>query len=131
MLFSRCLPTNKTRPVSLSHGSFVDIMLLMGPPGSGKSMLAQRFAGVLPTMTVDEALESAAVASLAGGFALERWAQRPTCSPHHTASAVALVGGGSPPRPGGHLHNKAQFQLNKINNLKRFSSELDARDCPN
>ena len=63
-------------------------------------MLAQRFAGVLPAMTVDEALESAAVASLAGHFALERWAQRPTCSPHHTASAVALVGGGSPPRPG-------------------------------
>jgi magnesium chelatase family protein len=47
-----------------------------------------------------EALESAAVASLGGRFSLERWAQRPTGSPHHTASAVALVGGGSPPRPG-------------------------------
>ena len=51
-------------------------------------------------MSVDEALESAAVASLGGRFALERWMRRPTCSPHHTASAVALVGGGSPPRPG-------------------------------
>ena len=75
-------------------------LLLMGPPGAGKSMLAQRFAGILPPMGVDEALESAAVASLAGRFAIEHWAERPTCSPHHTASAVALVGGGSPPRPG-------------------------------
>ena len=75
-------------------------MLMVGPPGSGKSMLAQRFAGLLPPMSTTEALESAAVASLAGRFTLERWAQRPTCAPHHSASAVALVGGGSPPRPG-------------------------------
>ena len=75
-------------------------LLLTGPPGSGKSMLAQRFAGLLPPMTTLEALESAAVASVSGRFQLERWAHRPTCSPHHTASAVALVGGGSPPRPG-------------------------------
>ncbi|MDB5870694.1 MAG: Mg chelatase-related protein [Ramlibacter sp.] len=75
-------------------------ILLLGPPGSGKSMLAQRFAGLLPPMTVQEALESAAIASLAGQFAHDRWGLRPTCSPHHTASAVALVGGGSPPRPG-------------------------------
>jgi magnesium chelatase family protein len=75
-------------------------LLLMGPPGAGKSMLAHRFAGLLPPMTTDESLQSAAVASLGGRFSLSRWAQRPTCSPHHTASAVALVGGGSPPRPG-------------------------------
>jgi magnesium chelatase family protein len=75
-------------------------VLLVGPPGAGKSMLAQRFAGLLPPMTTVEALESAAVASLAGRFTLQHWAQRPTCAPHHSASAVALVGGGSPPRPG-------------------------------
>jgi len=75
-------------------------ILMMGAPGSGKSMLAQRFAGLLPAMTTDEALESAAVASLGGRFTLDKWAVRPTCAPHHTASAVALVGGGSPPRPG-------------------------------
>jgi magnesium chelatase family protein len=51
-------------------------------------------------MTVDEALESAAVSSLAGRFSLENWGVRPTRHPHHTASAVAMVGGGTPPRPG-------------------------------
>jgi len=75
-------------------------LLMVGAPGSGKSMLAQRFAGLLPAMTTDEALESAAIASLGGRFSLDKWAVRPTCAPHHTASAVALVGGGSPPRPG-------------------------------
>jgi magnesium chelatase family protein len=75
-------------------------LLMMGPPGSGKSMLAQRFAGLLPPMDTTQSLESAAVLSLAGRFAIERWGQRVTMQPHHTASAVALVGGGSPPRPG-------------------------------
>lgn len=74
--------------------------LLVGPPGTGKTMLAQRFAGILPPTTTDEALESAAVLSLAGQFATQRWATRIYRSPHHTASAVALVGGGNPPMPG-------------------------------
>ncbi|MCW5231214.1 YifB family Mg chelatase-like AAA ATPase [Verminephrobacter eiseniae] len=75
-------------------------LLMVGPPGAGKSMLAQRFAGLLPAMTVSEALESAALASLAGRFRADAWGQRPTIAPHHSASAVALVGGGAPPRPG-------------------------------
>ncbi|MEN9538241.1 MAG: hypothetical protein RLZZ126_476 [Pseudomonadota bacterium] len=75
-------------------------LLMSGPPGSGKSMLAQRFAALLPPMDVDEALQSAAIASISGRFSLAQWAVRPTRSPHHSASSVALVGGGSPPRPG-------------------------------
>jgi magnesium chelatase family protein len=63
-------------------------------------MLAERFSGLLPDKQPDEALQSAAVSSLCGRFSLERWGQRPTCAPHHSASSVALVGGGSPPRPG-------------------------------
>jgi magnesium chelatase family protein len=75
-------------------------VLMVGAPGTGKSMLAQRFASILPPMSTQEALESAAILSLAGQFKPEHWAQRVVQSPHHTASAVALVGGGSPPRPG-------------------------------
>ncbi len=75
-------------------------VLMVGPPGSGKSMLASRFSDLLPPMTLDEALSSAAVLSLAAQFKPERWGVRPTRSPHHSASAVALVGGGSPPKPG-------------------------------
>ncbi|MGO4326503.1 YifB family Mg chelatase-like AAA ATPase [Cupriavidus sp. M-11] len=75
--------------------------LLIGPPGTGKSMLAQRFPGLLPPMTLEEALESAAVQSLtAAGFHPARWRERPYRAPHHTASAAALVGGGGNPRPG-------------------------------
>jgi magnesium chelatase family protein len=75
-------------------------VLLVGPPGAGKSMLAARFPGLLPPLTEEEALESAALQSLTGSFALERWRRRPFRSPHHTSSGVALVGGGSVPRPG-------------------------------
>lgn len=75
-------------------------ILMTGPPGTGKSMLAARFPGILPPMDETEALEAAAVASLNGGFRHEHWQHRPYRAPHHTASAVALVGGGSSPRPG-------------------------------
>ncbi len=75
-------------------------LLMSGPPGTGKSMLASRLPGILPPMTQAEALESAAVLSLSGSFRVEAWKTRPYRSPHHTASGVALVGGGNPPRPG-------------------------------
>ena len=75
-------------------------LLMSGPPGAGKSMLAQRLPGLLPPMTHAEALESAAVHSLAGSFKLAQWQQRPFRAPHHSASSAALVGGGGTPRPG-------------------------------
>jgi len=74
--------------------------LMIGPPGAGKSMLASRFPGLLPGLDEKEALEVAAIHSAAGGFDPSHWGQRPFRSPHHTASAVALVGGGGNPRPG-------------------------------
>lgn len=76
-------------------------LLFIGPPGTGKSMLAQRLPGLLPAMTESEALESAAIRSISGTrIDLTKWRIRPFRAPHHTASAIALVGGGPVPRPG-------------------------------
>lgn len=75
-------------------------LLMVGPPGAGKSMLAARFPGLLPDLARDEALEVAAIHSAAGKFESSRWGVRPFRAPHHGASAVALVGGGGNPRPG-------------------------------
>lgn len=76
-------------------------VLMIGPPGTGKSMLAARFPGLLPEMSASEALESAAIQSLgSAGFRVEHWKRRPYRAPHHSASSVALVGGGGNPRPG-------------------------------
>jgi magnesium chelatase family protein len=76
-------------------------LLMIGPPGTGKSMLAQRLPGILPPMTDGEAIEACAVRSVANEpFDVRGWRQRPFRAPHHTASGVALVGGGSHPRPG-------------------------------
>jgi len=76
-------------------------LLLCGPPGAGKSMLAVRLPGILPPLAEEEAMEVAAVASVGnGGFDPLDWGLRPYRAPHHTASGVALVGGGALPRPG-------------------------------
>jgi magnesium chelatase family protein len=75
-------------------------LLMSGPPGSGKSLLASCLPDILAPMDEDEALACAAIASLAGRFDASQWSRRPFRAPHHSASAAALVGGGSPPRPG-------------------------------
>lgn len=76
-------------------------LLFIGPPGTGKTMLATRLAGILPEMTEQEAIETAAITSVSHqGLNIAQWKKRPFRAPHHTASAAALVGGGSNPKPG-------------------------------
>lgn len=76
-------------------------LLLIGPPGTGKTMLATRLPGIMPSLSDQEALECAAIASLVNSNTLHRqWRTRPFRSPHHSASLYALIGGGSLPRPG-------------------------------
>ncbi|MFN3885266.1 MAG: YifB family Mg chelatase-like AAA ATPase [Rhodocyclaceae bacterium] len=91
------LPAKRALEVAAAGGHS---LLMSGPPGSGKSMLAARLPGILPSMTDQEALESAALHSLVGGFDVSRWGRRPFQAPHHSASVAAIVGGGANPRPG-------------------------------
>lgn len=87
-------------------------LLMLGPPGTGKSMLAARLPTILPELSEQQAQETAALASISDhGLNVEKWRQPPFRAPHHTASAAALVGGGSNPKPGeiSLAHNGALF----------------------
>ena len=102
-------------------------LILIGPPGSGKTMLAKRFSSILPPMTLNEALETTKIHSVSGNLGCETGlvAQRPFRSPHHTISDVALIGGGSNPQPGevSMAHNGVLF-LDELPEFKRTVLEV-------
>ncbi len=101
-------------------------LLFIGPPGTGKSMLARRLPGLLPSLSQAEAIETAAIDSVLGRpLVAARWRRRPFRAPHHTATAPALVGGGKGPRPGevSRAHNGVLF-LDELPEFKRNVLEV-------
>ena len=101
-------------------------MIMMGPPGAGKSMLAQRLNTILPLMSESEAMSSASIRSICHKpVNVDNWLRRPFQSPHHTVSGVALVGGGSHPKPGeiSLAHNGVLF-LDELTEFDRKSIEV-------
>ena len=100
-------------------------LIFVGPPGTGKSMLASRLPSILPELTQDEALATAAIQSIAfGDFEINGWKQRPMRAPHHSCSSAALLGGGSIPKPGeiSKAHNGILF-LDELTEFSRATLE--------
>ncbi|MRI32930.1 ATP-dependent protease [Endozoicomonas sp. OPT23] len=100
-------------------------LLLYGPPGTGKTMLASRLPGILPGLNEQEALEVTAIHTLSSISTPPDWKQRPFRTPHHTSSAVSLVGGGSQPKPGeiSFAHNGVLF-MDEFPEFSRVALEV-------